>query len=117
VVLAIVLAGLMLIPTRRLYLAGWRGWPLWAYFFVLVGFGLIVAQLRAPARFLVPLLVIAYLAPFVTGRAGIDRLLGRGGGGGRVDGGGGRADGGNGSQPRDVTPRDAKPPDGSPGPG
>jgi hypothetical protein len=95
-----VLAALVLIPTRRLYLAGWRGPMLWAYFVILVGLGLLIAELRAPARFLVPLLVIAYLAPFVTARAGIDRLLGRGGGpGGSV--------GGRGDEPRNVTPPDA----------
>jgi hypothetical protein len=106
-VLGVVLALLVLIPTRRLYLAGWRGLPLWGYFAVLVCFGLLVAELRAPARFLVPLLVIAYLAPFVTGRAGFDRLLGRGDGGGQF----GR--GGSGSPPRDVTPRDGTGRDGS----
>jgi hypothetical protein len=99
-VLAIVLAALVLIPTRRLYLAGWRGPALWAYFVIVVGLGLLIAELRAPARFLVPILVVAYLAPFVTARAGIDRLLGRGGPGGSV--GGGRGD-----EPRNVTPPDA----------
>lgn len=73
--LAGVLALLVLIPTRRLYLAGWRGWGLLGYFAVVWAMGLLVAELRGPARFLVPMLVIAYLAPFVTARAGFARLL------------------------------------------
>jgi hypothetical protein len=77
-IIAIAMAVLALPPTRRLYLAGLRGWPLGAYFLLVVGLGVLVAELRVAARFLVPILVIAYLAPFVTARAGIDRLLGRG---------------------------------------
>jgi hypothetical protein len=92
-ILAAVIGLLALIPTRRLYLAGWRGWAIVGYWLLLLALGLLIAELRGPARFLVPILVVAVLAPFVTARAGIDRLLGRV-----------RAAGA-----RDVTPRPAPP--------
>ncbi|MFZ5853817.1 MAG: hypothetical protein ACOYXS_04830 [Chloroflexota bacterium] len=68
---------LALIPTRRLYLAGWSPRALALYYVGLVALALIVAELRAPARFLLPILVVAYIAPFVTARAGLRRLFGR----------------------------------------
>jgi hypothetical protein len=77
VALALAIAFLVLLPTRRLYLAGWpRSW-LAAYYAVVLGLALLVAEVRGPARFLVPILVIAYLAPFVTVREGLARLIGR----------------------------------------
>jgi hypothetical protein len=102
-VLVGVLALLVLIPTRRLYLAGWRGWLLVTYFLLVLAMGVLVAELRGPARFLVPILVIAYLAPFVTARAGVARLLGRGG----TDDGDGTDDGRR-PPPKDVTPPDQR---------
>lgn len=77
VALVLILAVLVALPARRLYAAGWRGWPLLVYFVGVIGLGVLVAELRAPARFLVPILVVAYIAPFVTLRAGIGRLTGR----------------------------------------
>lgn len=68
---------LVLIPTRRLQLAGWTRQSLTTYFLALWLLGAVVAVMRAPATFLVPILIVAYLAPFVTLRDGIDRLLGR----------------------------------------
>lgn len=68
---------LVLIPTRRLQLAGWRRESLTAYFLAVWLLGALVAAMPAPARFLVPILIVAYLAPFVTLRDGLDRLLGR----------------------------------------
>jgi hypothetical protein len=78
VTLVVVLAILVAIPTRRLYLAGWRGWPLLTYFAFVFLLAILVAEVRGPARFLVPILVVAYLGPFVTARDGVARLLGRG---------------------------------------
>ncbi len=77
VALVIAIGLLVLIPTRRLFIAGWSGRALGAYFFGLVALGVVVAELRAPARFLIPLLVVAYIAPFVTARDGVRRLFGR----------------------------------------
>ncbi len=70
---------LALIPTRRLYLAGWSPRALALYYLGLVTLALVVAELRAPARFLIPILVVVYIAPFVTARAGLARLFGRSG--------------------------------------
>ena len=80
--LAGLIALLVLIPTRRLQIAGWTTRALGAYYLAVVGLALLVAGIRGPARFFVPILLIAYLAPFVTARAGVDRLLRRGGDGG-----------------------------------
>jgi hypothetical protein len=75
---ALALAGLAallaLIPTRRLYLAGWSRNGLLAYWLALTITALLVATMPAPARFLVPFLIIGYLMPFVTLRTGMDRL-------------------------------------------
>ncbi|MBF8289689.1 MAG: hypothetical protein HW391_657 [Chloroflexi bacterium] len=68
---------LVLLPTRRLQLAGWSRQSLTAYFLGLWLLGSLVAALPSPARFLIPLLLVIYLAPFVTLRDGINRLLGR----------------------------------------
>jgi hypothetical protein len=38
---------------------------------------LLVAELRGPARFLIPIFVLGYIAPFVTARDGITRLRDR----------------------------------------
>ncbi len=78
------IALLVLIPTRRLFLVGWSGRSLWTYFLGVVALGVVVAELRAPARFLIPILVVAYIAPFVTARDGVRRLLGRMPGGGQA---------------------------------
>jgi hypothetical protein len=77
VLLVGIVALLVLIPTRRLMVAGWKRESLTAYFVAVWVLGAAVAVMRAPATFLVPILIVAYLAPFVTLRDGIDRLLGR----------------------------------------
>ncbi len=74
--LGLALALLVLLPTRRLHLAGWPGSWLATYYVGVLLLALLVAELRGPAKFLVPVLVIAYLAPFVTVRDGLARLLG-----------------------------------------
>ena len=77
VLLVGIVALLVLIPTRRLMIAGWQRDALTTYYLAMVLLGLVVAVMRGPATFLVPILIVAYLAPFVTLRDGIDRLLGR----------------------------------------
>lgn len=72
-----IVALLLLIPTRRLFLAGWSQRALILYFVAMLGLGILVAELRGPARFLVPILIIGYLAPFVVASDGMARLLGR----------------------------------------
>ena len=75
-VIAVVVALVVLIPTRRLQLAGWSRDAMWTYFAFVWILGVVVSILPAPARFLVPILLVAYLAPFVSVRAGIDYLFG-----------------------------------------
>lgn len=114
---AIALVGLVallvLIPTRRLQLAGWRRESLTAYFLAVWLLGAAVAVMPSPARFLIPLLLVAYLAPFVTLRDGLAKLLGRppdSGGSGPGGGGGSgatRAD----SRAERPTVKDVTPPD------
>ncbi len=74
-----VAALLALIPVWRLRIAGWpRRWLFVAWILYAVG---IFAAVRAPAasRFLVPILVLAYVAPFVAGPERLTRVLrGRG---------------------------------------
>lgn len=108
-----IIALLVLIPTRRLQLAGWRRESLTTYFLAVWLLGAVVAAIPGPARFLVPFLIVAYLAPFVTLRDGLDRLMGRpprsgGSAGGRVEPPDGAPD-----EPRpmkNVTPPDARDP-------
>lgn len=113
VFLVVAIGLLVMIPTRRLFLAGWSPGALAAYFLGVLALGLFVAELRGPARYLIPILVVAYLAPFVTTRAGLARLRGRmRDRPGTSDG----ATGSNGSpgrrpDPKNVTPRDADPAD------
>jgi hypothetical protein len=74
VLLCFVLAA---IPTRRLFLAGIRPAWLWAYVVLLVVLGVAVVAARGPARFLVPFLVVLYVAPLVVGPDTVARLLRR----------------------------------------
>ncbi|MCI0583151.1 MAG: hypothetical protein L0227_09730 [Chloroflexi bacterium] len=77
VLLVGLLALLVLIPTRRLMIVGWSRQALTTYYLAVWLLGSAVAVMRAPATFLLPILLIAYLAPFVTLRDGLDRLLRR----------------------------------------
>ncbi|HWP62811.1 MAG TPA: hypothetical protein VNO86_05015 [Candidatus Binatia bacterium] len=72
----LVLALLALLPARRLHLAGWSGRAILAYYLALLGLGVLTVELRALGRLLVPVLIVAYLAPFVTIGDGLGRLLG-----------------------------------------
>jgi hypothetical protein len=110
VLLTAAIGALVLIPTRRLFLAGWSSQALAAYFLIVVALGFFVAELRGPARYLIPIFVLAYIAPFVTARDGVARLRERFG---RPAPGapGERAGAGTepGREPRNVTPPDERP--------
>lgn len=69
--------GLALIPTRRLFSSGWSSRSLGAYFAALVALGLLIALTRGRVGFLLPILVLAYLAPFITARQGISAVRDR----------------------------------------
>ncbi|HEX8938713.1 MAG TPA: hypothetical protein VF763_01005 [Candidatus Limnocylindrales bacterium] len=65
-----------LLPTRRLFLAGLGPRTLLAYLVLLIGLSLLGLEARAGARFLLPLLVGLYLAPFVIPAGLLARLAG-----------------------------------------
>jgi uncharacterized membrane protein YhaH (DUF805 family) len=75
VLLCVVLAA---IPTRRLADAGIRPTWLTAYLLVVAALGVAVVAARGPGRFLVPLLVVLYVAPLVMAPETIARWLRRG---------------------------------------
>jgi hypothetical protein len=73
----LLVAGLVaLIPVWRLRVAGWRpGWLITAW--LVYGIGILTAVgFPAPTRFLLPILVLAFVAPFVAGPERLARLLG-----------------------------------------
>jgi hypothetical protein len=66
---------LALVPVWRLHVAGW---PLRSLFtaWVLYSAGIFAAvRFAGPVRFLVPILVLAYIAPFVAGPERLSRVL------------------------------------------
>lgn len=76
--LALVIALLALIPARRLQLAGVSSRAIGLYTLALWLLGMTLAVRPAGARILVPFLLVAYLAPFVTAPDRVRRILRRG---------------------------------------
>lgn len=66
------------IPARRLSDAGIRPAWLTVYLLVVVALGIAVVLARGPGRFLVPILVVLYLAPLVVAPETTARWLARG---------------------------------------
>ena len=77
VLLVLLVAIVVAVPLRRLWLDGRSRGAILAYGIVLLALALAVTELRPLARYLLPILFLAYLLPFVTWRGGLDRLLGR----------------------------------------
>ena len=80
---------LALLPTRRLFMAGWRPVPLAAYLVVLMSLAIVLVLFRAGIRVLLPILLVLYVAPFVGAPEILSRTItrlgpGRGGRGGPV---------------------------------
>ena len=73
----LVTALLALFPTRRLYLSGHPTMVIGAYFGLLWLLGLVIAIGPGRSRLFLPLILVLYLVPFLTWRAGLERLLGR----------------------------------------
>ena len=95
--LGLALALIVLIPAKRLQLAGLSGRVTGAYAVALWAMGMFIAIRPIGIRFLLPILLIAYLAPFVAGPDRVARVLGRR----RLD-----------PPPmKNVTPPDQRPPD------
>jgi hypothetical protein len=74
--LTALIAGLLaLLPVWRLHLAGWPvRWLLTAWL-VYGAWILVTIRFPGPTRFLIPLLVLAYVAPFVAGPERLSRLV------------------------------------------
>ncbi len=88
--LGLVLVLLVLIPARRLQLAGFGARTIGAYAASLWLLGLVVAIRPGLLRILIPLLLVAYLAPFIASPDALNRIVRRGGRGGNRRGGPGR---------------------------
>jgi len=80
--LGLVLGLLVLIPARRLQLAGMAPRTIGALAFMLWALAMFVAISPGGARVLIPILLVAYLAPFVAAPDRVGRILRRGGGAG-----------------------------------
>jgi len=64
-------------PVRRLMIDGYSGWAIVAYLTILGLLAVGVTEARTLARYLLPLLGVVYIVPFITFGSGFDRLLGR----------------------------------------
>ncbi len=104
--LGLVLALIILIPARRLQLAGLASRTIGLYALCLWALAMLLAIRPAAVRFLVPILLAAYLAPFVAAPDAVARLLRRGRGGGP---GTGDRYGQDRPPMKDVTPPDDRP--------
>ena len=104
--LGLVLGLLVLIPARRLQLAGVAPRTIGLLALVLWSLAMLVAIRPGATRVLVPILLVAYLAPFVAAPDRVGRFLGRGGAG---RGRGGRDGSSGAGRPpiKNVTPPDA----------
>ena len=96
--LALGLGLLVLIPARRLQLSGVSARTTGAYVLVLWLLAMVVAIRPLGTRFLIPILLVAYLAPFIAGPDQVRRLLRKPPSGG--------ADGVDRPPMKDVTPPD-----------
>ena len=77
--IGLVLALIVLIPARRLNLAGFRSRSVALYAAALWALAFVLAIRPAATRFLIPILVVAYIAPFVVAPDRLARIVRRGG--------------------------------------
>jgi hypothetical protein len=77
IVVLVVAAVVIAVPVRRLMLDGFSRSAVLAYAALLLILALAVTEARPLARYLLPVLGLAYIAPFITLGGGLDRLLGR----------------------------------------
>src|SRR5918993_2789943 len=87
--LGLVLGLLVLLPARRLQLAGLAPRTIGLLALTLWALAMLVAISPGGARVLIPILLVAYLAPFVAAPDRVGRILRRGGGSGGASAGGG----------------------------
>jgi hypothetical protein len=76
-IVVVVAVVVLAVPVRRLVLSGHSGWTVVGYVALLLVLAAGVTEARTLGRFLLPLLGLAYIAPFITLGGGLDRLLGR----------------------------------------
>ncbi len=74
----LVLGLIILLPSRRLQLAGFRGRTTGLYAVCLWALAFFLAVRPVAGRFLIPILLIAYLAPFVVAPGRLGRIVARG---------------------------------------
>ncbi len=98
---------LVLLPARRLQLGGVSGRWIGFYAFFVWALAFLLVFRPFAAKFLVPILVVAYIAPFVVGPERISGIVRRGTGG-RGPGGRGTVTRGDAGRPpmKNVTPPD-----------
>lgn len=84
IAVALVLGLIVLLPARRLQLAGLTGRSIGLYALSLWALGFFLIVRPGATRFLIPILLIAYLAPFVVAPDRMARIIRRGGGDGRL---------------------------------
>jgi hypothetical protein len=77
-ILGLVLAFVVLVPARRLQLAGFAGRTVGLYALVLWALAFFLAIRPAATRFLIPILLVAYIAPFVVAPDRLGRIVRRG---------------------------------------
>lgn len=96
IALALVLGLIVLVPSRRLQLAGFSGRVIGSYALLLWAFGMLAAMGPGGTRALIPMLLIAYVAPFIAAPDTLARVMRQ------------RRPGGGPHHPplKDVTPRD-----------
>jgi hypothetical protein len=75
--LALIIGVLVLIPARRLQLSGISARTIGLYTLALWLLAMLVAVRPVATRFLIPILILAYLAPFVAGPDRVRRMLRR----------------------------------------
>jgi hypothetical protein len=75
--LALVIGLLVLLPARRVQLAGWSGRSIGLYVLVL-WLGAMLVGLLPGARVLVPILLVAFIAPFIAAPVRLQQVLRRG---------------------------------------
>ena len=104
IAVGLVIALLVLLPARRLQHAGFGSRAIGSYALCLWALAFLLAIRPGATRFLIPILLIAYLAPFVAAPERLGRIVRRGGRGGRD----GRGDGDDLPKPpmKNVTPPD-----------
>lgn len=76
--LSLVLGLLVLLPARRLQLAGLSGRAIGLYAITLWLTGFVLAVRPIGAKFLIPIALLAYIAPFVAAPEVVGRVLRRG---------------------------------------